>query len=56
VPYGKWATYVPGPYRPAPWRVDDRRSSPDLMATDGGPQPLDGPAGLRLRTALDQGG
>lgn len=56
VPYGQWASYVPGPFQPAPWRVGDLGGSPDLMATNGGAQPLHGPAGLRLLTALGAGG
>lgn len=56
VPYGQWASYVPGPFNPAPWRVGELGGSPDLMAAGGGAQPLDGPRGLRLLTALGTGG
>lgn len=52
VPYGQWASYVPGPFQPAPWRTGELGGSPDLMATGGGAQPVDGPEGLRLLTAL----
>ncbi|GAB3745712.1 energy transducer TonB [Lysobacter olei] len=56
VPYGQWASYVPGPFRPAPWRVGELGSSPDLMATNGGPEPMSGAPGLRLLTPLGEGG
>jgi len=56
VPYGQWASYVPGPYHPAPWRVGALGGSPDLMATGAGAQPLVGRDGLRLLTALGDGG
>lgn len=56
VPYGEWAAYVPGPFQPAPWRVGELDGSPDLMATHGGAQPLHGQAGLRLLTAVREGG
>lgn len=55
-PYGQWASYVPGPYQPAPWRAGELTGSPDLMATGAGAQPLLGTDGLRLLTALGDGG
>jgi hypothetical protein len=56
VPYGQWASYVPGPLQPVPWRAGERSGSPDLMATGGGAQPLHGRDALRLLTALSAGG
>lgn len=56
VPYGQWASYVPGPLTPAPWRVGELDGSPDLMATGGGAQPLRGAEELTLLNRLGDGG
>lgn len=53
--YGQWTSYVPGPYRPAPWRVGELQGSPDLLATGTGTQPLAEENGLRLLTSLGAG-
>lgn len=54
--YGQWASYIPGPYNPAPWRVGELQGSPDLVATGTGVQPMSEANGLRLKTALGGGG